>query len=179
MDTAAPTESHWVACKPANQCSGEGQQIAYSRLAIHMHLKTIAPKGKTNQFGQVIQAVLNIYVFVAFFRAVLINVENIADNSTAPNLFDKKLGLYCPPTSRRRVVSDLKNLHGLHFSPFAVRSCLGSRDHRNIPTKSSQAADESAWLFSLALSQCRSEEHTSELQSHHDLVCRLLLEKKK
>src|SRR5437667_6722967 len=30
--------------------------------------------------------------------------------------------------------------------------------------------------FSLKL---RSEEHTSELQSHHDLVCRLLLEKKK
>src|SRR5437773_12532374 len=29
------------------------------------------------------------------------------------------------------------------------------------------------------ISQDRSEEHTSELQSHHDLVCRLLLEKKK
>src|SRR5437773_4853694 len=28
-------------------------------------------------------------------------------------------------------------------------------------------------------SATRSEEHTSELQSHHDLVCRLLLEKKK
>src|SRR5438132_13194132 len=28
-------------------------------------------------------------------------------------------------------------------------------------------------------SQGRSEEHTSELQSHSDLVCRLLLEKKK
>src|SRR5437667_4989278 len=28
-------------------------------------------------------------------------------------------------------------------------------------------------------SESRSEEHTSELQSHHDLVCRLLLEKKK
>src|SRR5437667_7649975 len=28
-------------------------------------------------------------------------------------------------------------------------------------------------------SRRRSEEHTSELQSHHDLVCRLLLEKKK
>src|SRR5437773_3738354 len=27
--------------------------------------------------------------------------------------------------------------------------------------------------------KARSEEHTSELQSHHDLVCRLLLEKKK
>src|SRR6266540_6607048 len=33
---------------------------------------------------------------------------------------------------------------------------------------------------SSALARCsRSEEHTSELQSHHDLVCRLLLEKKK
>src|SRR5438034_1489558 len=30
-----------------------------------------------------------------------------------------------------------------------------------------------------ALNQQRSEEHTSELQSHSDLVCRLLLEKKK
>src|SRR5437773_8270005 len=31
----------------------------------------------------------------------------------------------------------------------------------------------------LADAVIRSEEHTSELQSHHDLVCRLLLEKKK
>src|SRR5437667_3201438 len=30
-----------------------------------------------------------------------------------------------------------------------------------------------------AADRSRSEEHTSELQSHHDLVCRLLLEKKK
>src|SRR5437773_4508832 len=29
------------------------------------------------------------------------------------------------------------------------------------------------------LHQNKAEEHTSELQSHHDLVCRLLLEKKK
>src|SRR5437667_8342345 len=31
---------------------------------------------------------------------------------------------------------------------------------------------------SSAMASGRSEEHTSELQSHHDLVCRLLLEKK-
>src|SRR5437667_4426705 len=31
----------------------------------------------------------------------------------------------------------------------------------------------------IAICANRSEEHTSELQSHHDLVCRLLLEKKK
>src|SRR5437588_4351136 len=39
------------------------------------------------------------------------------------------------------------------------------------PRSSRQNADE--------LMAMRSEEHTSELQSHSDLVCRLLLEKKK
>src|SRR5277367_6950754 len=34
-------------------------------------------------------------------------------------------------------------------------------------------------VISLPKRSIRSEEHTSELQSHHDLVCRLLLEKKK
>src|SRR5476649_2163037 len=34
-------------------------------------------------------------------------------------------------------------------------------------------------LINASQSCCRSEEHTSELQSHSDLVCRLLLEKKK
>src|SRR2546428_11668512 len=40
----------------------------------------------------------------------------------------------------------------------------------------------SSWKSSIAcrpLSRKRSEEHTSELQSRSDLVCRLLLEKKK
>src|SRR5437773_12132753 len=36
-----------------------------------------------------------------------------------------------------------------------------------------------AQLDDLRKANPRSEEHTSELQSHHDLVCRLLLEKKK
>src|SRR5471032_3569605 len=35
-----------------------------------------------------------------------------------------------------------------------------------------------AATYGLFRPSCRSEEHTSELQSHHDLVCRLLLEKK-
>src|SRR5437773_10741783 len=34
-------------------------------------------------------------------------------------------------------------------------------------------------LSGISCIKTRSEEHTSELQSHHDLVCRLLLEKKK
>src|SRR5207249_10165095 len=44
---------------------------------------------------------------------------------------------------------------------------------------------ESLWKVSVERSEklirrgCRSEEHTSELQSRFDIVCRLLLEKKK
>src|SRR5437773_5617343 len=48
------------------------------------------------------------------------------------------------------------------------------------------ASDEIAYIlkhsgsrFLFVDAELRSEEHTSELQSHHDLVCRLLLEKKK
>src|SRR5438034_7853305 len=43
-------------------------------------------------------------------------------------------------------------------------------------SNSASASRSAAWL---ANANFRSEEHTSELQSHSDLVCRLLLEKKK
>src|SRR5260221_7388063 len=39
--------------------------------------------------------------------------------------------------------------------------------------------DRLQFLQPIHLGEDRSEEHTSELQSHSDLVCRLLLEKKK
>src|SRR5437773_8811087 len=56
------------------------------------------------------------------------------------------------------------------------RSTLTKRILRsgNSPRRRSVAASASCVGMSP-----RSEEHTSELQSHHDLVCRLLLEKKK
>src|SRR5437773_9663748 len=38
--------------------------------------------------------------------------------------------------------------------------------------------DEARFGHQAPVDRSRSEEHTSELQSHHDLVCRLLLEKK-
>src|SRR5437773_3165066 len=70
---------------------------------------------------------------------------------------------------------------------------------RSFPTRRSSDLDDPEWSldfarrgipgrFEVAPLACgnaksegrtRSEEHTSELQSHHDLVCRLLLEKKK
>src|SRR6266540_3940821 len=47
-------------------------------------------------------------------------------------------------------------------------------------TRRPRGAPGSRWSLRAAPNQRpRSEEHTSELQSHHDLVCRLLLEKKK
>src|SRR5947207_11536163 len=46
----------------------------------------------------------------------------------------------------------------------------------NISTKSEPLIEKNGTLASPATA--RSEEHTSELQSHSDLVCRLLLEKK-
>src|SRR5437667_3015936 len=51
----------------------------------------------------------------------------------------------------------------------------------NGPNSSSRVFSgcNSRWNFLILSVKTRSEEHTSELQSHHDLVCRLLLEKKK
>src|SRR5437773_6647730 len=61
--------------------------------------------------------------------------------------------------SRPRI---LTNTHGLHQSDFYFALF--------------QALEQPLLI---AATGFRSEEHTSELQSHHDLVCRLLLEKKK
>src|SRR5438034_1747739 len=47
------------------------------------------------------------------------------------------------------------------------------------PPRYARAAPTQAFDVGLRLTDERSEEHTSELQSHSDLVCRLLLEKKK
>src|SRR5436190_18608427 len=54
-------------------------------------------------------------------------------------------------------------------------------DRAETETKCLQAAIRHAELVATPIAKRidRSEEHTSELQSHSDLVCRLLLEKKK
>src|SRR5699024_12775163 len=61
-------------------------------------------------------------------------------------------------------------LHGIINSPVYIERIKALRKCREICT----AAAHGAYLRYL-----RSEEHTSELQSRFDLVCRLLLEKKK
>src|SRR2546430_9621174 len=48
-----------------------------------------------------------------------------------------------------------------------------------IPREQRRAARRAQVLRMPVVERCRSEEHTSELQSQSNLVCRLLLEKKK
>src|SRR6266540_4942052 len=55
------------------------------------------------------------------------------------------------------------------------RSRRRSRPRRTRPARGTRSRASGRPAFATS----RSEEHTSELQSHHDLVCRLLLEKKK
>src|SRR5438132_3512679 len=47
------------------------------------------------------------------------------------------------------------------------------------PATPKGSTESTANALRMELNERRSEEHTSELQSHSDLVCRLLLEKKK
>src|SRR5437667_689841 len=56
---------------------------------------------------------------------------------------------------------------------------LSLHDALPIPPRSAHSTFPGTTSPSTCLISARSEEHTSELQSHHDLVCRLLLEKKK
>src|SRR5260221_6629754 len=59
------------------------------------------------------------------------------------------------------------------------RSLQGRSAGRDRPAGQADALHVRHAPGRLSAAQGRSEEHTSELQSHSDLVCRLLLEKKK
>src|SRR2546430_5289053 len=63
---------------------------------------------------------------------------------------------------------------------FRSRSSFWMRQLRSSATKSSFSLGQAiSWIQPNWPSCLRSEEHTSELQSQSNLVCRLLLEKKK
>src|SRR5438034_2640229 len=73
----------------------------------------------------------------------------------------------------RRISLEGSKAKPLGKPPTVTFSSLPSRPYGNTPTVFSPRFEVNTKSFSLE----RSEEHTSELQSHSDLVCRLLLEK--
>src|SRR5947207_4025087 len=60
-----------------------------------------------------------------------------------------------------------------------ARASLFGRETSSSPRSPTSSRWRRSWAISSVWRVGRSEEHTSELQSHSDLVCRLLLEKKK
>src|SRR5437773_3441276 len=78
---------------------------------------------------------------------------------------------YAPRTVSK--ISSLRRWSTLFSCCFRRRAHIIGVSVRDTTSDSRIAAD------SVSANSRRSEEHTSELQSHHDLVCRLLLEKKK
>src|SRR5437867_10064629 len=72
--------------------------------------------------------------------------------------------------------SSMMRWNSTRFPPACVWIGTLSSRAASLPARRSGSLHVSTWA---AFSMPRSEEHTSELQSPYDLVCRLLLEKKK
>src|SRR5436190_14858931 len=100
-----------------------------------------------------------------------------------------RLGSYCIALTQRLAYSlqgyvdprDLRSFPTRRSSDLSRAAARAGAPHpegpRGVP-KVAIAAGGTAGCYR-DLGHSRSEEHTSELQSHSDLVCRLLLEKKK
>src|SRR5438034_4694054 len=89
--------------------------------------------------------------------------------------------LYTAPASHK--LSSLSLHDALPIYPVVdhLREVTGAgrADVGVTPLRRERREDRLETLHRVVVTADRSEEHTSELQSHSDLVCRLLLEKKK
>src|SRR5204862_589233 len=78
-----------------------------------------------------------------------------------------------PSTRTRTPMPSVSPSETASTSPFFVATCWARRVTARVSAYPAPAA------VAKSIASPRSEEHTSELQSRRDLVCRLLLEKKK
>src|SRR5437773_3688769 len=93
---------------------------------------------------------------------------------------DKSLALTRPVLffSNATPTTEISTLSLHDALPISPRGEAQARARRQSPARAA-SPDSPDYMRALDEITWRSEEHTSELQSHHDLVCRLLLEKKK
>src|SRR5437773_9091749 len=84
----------------------------------------------------------------------------------------RKLHLAQPSLTRQ--IKDLEEEIGVRLLDRTKREVRLTEEGKSFLADARRVLAHSAEII-----ESRSEEHTSELQSHHDLVCRLLLEKKK
>src|SRR5438132_9625760 len=85
------------------------------------------------------------------------------------------------PSESCRRINGRRNSTAAKCGAISTGSSTATRSSSNLmSTRTSQVLSSGSSIpKSQAENAMRSEEHTSELQSHSDLVCRLLLEKKK
>jgi len=105
---------------------------------------------------------------------------------------------YLTGSGNKVFIAELMPKHSIyiHLLPKAARQVIGEVHEQTVPARKLLESEGFRYekyidIFDAgptlacelkdirAVRKSRSEEHTSELQSHHDLVCRLLLEKKK
>src|SRR5438034_6666560 len=86
--------------------------------------------------------------------------------------------LHSFPTRRSSDLGNKRDAEKLKGTPDGVERHAGhgAKGRLVVENEGKHTPDHAKRLF---IAVNRSEEHTSELQSHSDLVCRLLLEKKK
>src|SRR5690349_23068876 len=83
-----------------------------------------------------------------------------------------------PYTTLFRSSSRIEKCSWMVACGIAARTCA-TEAAWSVASLARYAFELDEWRSSWCLTEARSEEHTSELQSRRDLVCRLLLEKKK
>src|SRR5207253_7690140 len=80
-----------------------------------------------------------------------------------------------PPKSYTLSLHDALPIYNVHAVPYSRATSLGTYETLGCFRRAGRVRRRNGD----AVRRCRSEEHTSELQSRGHLVCRLLLEKKK
>src|SRR5437773_3238625 len=102
------------------------------------------------------------------------NITSATTNSIAPGANRLILAWIVSHDNNTPIVPTTVSGNGLTWTSVTGASWnfSGGKNHDQMTLYRAMGASPTA-------GSVRSEEHTSELQSHHDLVCRLLLEKKK